>query len=59
MVQWLELGASVAGAWVQSVMRELRSSKPRGMAIKKKKDKDPPHTEMWKTDIQETKKPRV
>lgn len=37
MVQWLELGASVAGAWVQSVMRELRSSKLLGMAIKKKK----------------------
>lgn len=58
MVQWLELGASAAGARVQSMVRELRSCKPRGTAIKKKKKKDkgPPHTEMWKTDIQETKK---
>ena len=55
VVQWLELGASAAGARVQSVVRELRSCKPRGTAIKKK-GKGPPHTEIWKTDIQETKK---
>ena len=57
MVQWLELGASAAGARVQSLIRELRSCKPCGTAIKKnKRTRAPPHTEMWKTDIQETKK---
>ena len=46
MVQWLELGASAAGARVQSVVRELRSCKPRGTAIKKKKKRTKvPHTQ--------------
>ena len=44
MVQWLELGASAAGARVQSVVRELRSCKPRGTAIKKKKKGQRSHT---------------
>ena len=34
-VQWLGLGISTAG--VQSLVRELRSPKPRGMTKKKKK----------------------
>ena len=33
-VQWLGLGAFIAGAWVQSLVRELRSQKPQGMAKK-------------------------
>ena len=36
-VQWLELGAFTARPWVQSLVRELRSHKLRGMAEKKKK----------------------
>ena len=34
-VQWLGLHAFTAGAWVQSLVRELRSPKPRGAAKKK------------------------
>ena len=30
-VQWLGLGTFTARAWVQSLVRELRSHKPRGM----------------------------
>ena len=37
MVQWLELHVFTARAWVQSLLRELRSCKPRGTAKKKKK----------------------
>ena len=38
-VQWLGLCGSTAGrAWVRSLVRELRSCKPRGAAKKKKKD---------------------
>ena len=34
VVQWLELGAFIAVAWVQSLVWELRSCKPLGMAKK-------------------------
>ena len=34
--QWLGLSAFTAVAWVQSLVRELRSHKPRGVARKKK-----------------------
>ena len=37
MVQWLGLGAFTARSQVQSLVGELRSCKPRGAAIKKKK----------------------
>ena len=37
MVQWLGLGAFTAVAQVQSLVGELRSPKPRGMAKKKKR----------------------
>ena len=37
MLQWLGLGAFTAGAWVQSLVRELRSCKPGGAAKKKEK----------------------
>ena len=36
--QWLRLRASNAGAWVQSLVRELRSHLLRGAAKKKKKN---------------------
>ena len=36
MGQWLGHGAFPAGAWVQSQVRELRSSKPHSKAKKKK-----------------------
>ena len=36
MAQWLGLGAVTAVAWVQSLVRELRSCKPCGVARKKK-----------------------
>ena len=39
MVQWLGLGAFTAVAQIQSLVRELRSHKPRGSAKKKKKKK--------------------
>ena len=39
MVQWLELGAFTAVAWVQSLARELRSRKMHGTAKKKEKEK--------------------
>ena len=32
MVQWLGLGAFTAGAWVRSLVGELRSQKPQGAA---------------------------
>ena len=61
VVQWLELGASAAGARVQSVVRELRSCKPRGTAIKKKKRTKDPHTQRCGrlTSRKQRKKPRV
>ena len=37
VVQWLGLGAFTAVAQVQSLVGELRSPKPRGMAKKKKR----------------------
>ena len=37
MVQWLGLGTFTVGARVESLVRELRSCKPRGVARKKKK----------------------
>ena len=37
VVQWLELRALIAVAWVQSQVRELMSYKPRGTVKKKKK----------------------
>ena len=33
MVQWLGLSAFIAGAWVQSLVRKLRSSKPKKKKI--------------------------
>ena len=39
MAQWLGLGAFTALAWVQSLVGELRSQKPRGAAKKKKEKK--------------------
>ena len=39
MVQWLGLGTFTAMAWVQSLVRELRSYKPLGVDKKKKKRK--------------------
>ena len=36
-IQWLRLGAFTVGAWVQSLVRELRSHMLCGMAKKKKK----------------------
>ena len=36
MVQWLGLSAFTAGAWVQSLVGELRSHKLHGMAKEKK-----------------------
>ena len=36
MVQWLGLGTFTARAWVQSLVRELRSHKMHGTAKKKK-----------------------
>ena len=39
MVQWLWVGASTAGAWVQALVKELRSHKPSNMTKKKKKKK--------------------
>ena len=38
VVQWLALIAFTAGTQVQSLVRELRSCKPHGMAEKEKKD---------------------
>ena len=38
VVQWLGLGSFTAGAWVQSLVRELRSSKLHCVAKKKKKN---------------------
>ena len=38
MGQWLGHGAFPAGAWVQSQVRELRSSKPHSKAKKKEKN---------------------
>ena len=35
-IQWLGLDASTSVAWVQSLVGELRSRKPPGMARKKK-----------------------
>ena len=35
MVQWLGLGAFTAGAWVRSLVGELRSHKPHSEAGKK------------------------
>ena len=32
VVQWLELRALTAGAWIQSLVRELRSCKMSGVA---------------------------
>ena len=40
VVQWLGLRAFTAGAQVQSLVRELRSWKPCGMAKKKEKVKE-------------------
>ena len=40
MVQWLGLGAFTARARVRSLVRELRSCKPRCAAIKKKGERD-------------------
>ena len=40
MVQWLGLGVFSAGAWVQSLVRELGSCKMSGVAKKKKKKAD-------------------
>ena len=37
MVKWLELGTFSVGAWVQSLVGELRSQKMHGTAEKKKK----------------------
>ena len=37
VVQWLRLHTSVQGAWVQPLVRELRSHMLHGMAKKKKK----------------------
>ena len=37
MVQWLGLGAFIAGAWVQSLVGELRFHKPCSEAKRKKK----------------------
>ena len=39
-VQWLGLGAFTSVAWVQSLVGEVRSCKPRGTAKKKKKKKE-------------------
>ena len=38
-VQWLGVGTFTARAWVQSLVRELRSRKPQKGAAKKKKKK--------------------
>ena len=37
VVQWLGLGVFTAGAWVQSLVRELGSYKVSGVAKKKRK----------------------
>ena len=37
-VQWLGLSTFTAGAWVQSLLRELRSCKPCGGHKKKESD---------------------
>ena len=37
MVQWLGLGAFTAGAWVHSLVGELRSRKPHSEVERKKK----------------------
>ena len=34
-IQWLGLGTFTAMAWVQPLVKELRSYKPRGMAKRK------------------------
>ena len=39
-VQWLGLREFTAGAWVQTLLRELRSHKPCSMAKKEKKDRN-------------------
>lgn len=36
MVQWLRAGASTAGAWVQDLVKELRSHKPSNMTKKER-----------------------
>ena len=36
-VQWLRMHTSMHGAWVRSLVRELRSYKSHGMAKRKKK----------------------
>lgn len=36
MVQWLRVGASTAGAWVQDLVKELRSHKPSNMTKKER-----------------------
>ena len=41
MIQWVGLGAFTASTWVQSLVGELRSRKPCGMA-KKKGEKEIP-----------------
>ena len=38
MVQWLGLGTFTAMAWVQSLVRELRSYKPLGVDKKKEEE---------------------
>ena len=37
VVQWSGLSTFTAGAWVQSLMEELRSQKPQDVAKKKKR----------------------
>ena len=39
VVQWLGLSAFTARAWVQSLVRELRSHKPSGATRKKQQNK--------------------
>ena len=50
VVQWLGLGAHIAGAWVRSLVGELRSHKPWGAAKKQtnkqKKTKNKSWTEL-------------
>ena len=45
-VKWLRMHTSMHGAWVQSLVRELRSYKSHGMAKRKKKKKESGHSFM-------------
>ena len=46
-IQWLELGTFTAVAWLQYLVRELRSCKPRIVAKKKKKERKEIKTFLW------------